>query len=137
MVGQAKVVPGCEHGFLGEQGNVGPAHDAQVHGIQRDHREDGRQQVENVEFDVQQCGYRTGTHAGDNGGAGGQPGVNAFNDKDCCHGGAQGKTAVHGQVREVQYAKRKVDTEGDQPVDQAGFDGAIKGNVTKHGIGSP
>ena len=54
----------------------------------------------------------------------GQPGVDAPDQKDRRDGGAQGKGAVHAQVREVQNGIGDVDAEGDQRVDQTLGQGA-------------
>src|SRR5690606_37214494 len=133
MERQAQVVPGSQYGFFCEQGHVRPAHDAQVHGVERDHGKDGGQQVQNVELYIQDGGYGTGSHAGQHRTAGCQPGIPAFNNQHGGNGGAQGEAAVHRQVGEVEYTKREVDTKGNQAVDQAGFESTVDCNITEHG----
>ena len=65
--GNSQPHDGVQDGRHAQQGNVGAVHDADVDGIEGDHGQNRRQQVQDFELGVQNCGHHAGGKAGGHG----------------------------------------------------------------------
>jgi len=115
-----------------EQGDIGPVHDADVDGIQRNHGEDGCQQVKDLKLGVEQRGDDPGTETGSQCKDQGNKRVDAMCDGHGGNGSAQRQAAVHGEVRKIQDTKRQVDAEDHDAVDKPLFERSQE-SINRHG----
>ncbi|MPN49452.1 hypothetical protein SDC9_197073 [bioreactor metagenome] len=77
VIRQAFGLQDGEDGGVVDQGDVGAAHDAQVDGIQRNHHQDGGQQVHDLQPHIEPAGDDPCNGSGSGGGDGGDERVDA------------------------------------------------------------
>lgn len=100
-IAQAMAEERADHRIGVDERHVRLAHDAQVHGKQRNHRQDRCEQVEDLEAHVEHGGDHAGRSPRRHGDQRRQPGIDARDDQHCGHRGAKRKRAVDGQIRKI------------------------------------
>jgi hypothetical protein len=110
-----------KNGRVVDQRHVRLAHHPQIDRIQRDHHQNAGQQIHDFQRDVEPAGNETGQRPCRHRSSGRQEWIDAARDQHRRHGPAQRKTAVHGQIGEIENAERDQDAERHQTEDQADF----------------
>ena len=127
-VAQAKPLERREHRVGADEGDVRPAHDAQVDRVERDHGEDAGEQVQDAEAQVEERRHQPGERAGGDRDRGGQERIDAVDDQRRRHRGPEREAAVDRQIGEVQDAERQEHAEGDETEHQPDLDRAQEGD---------
>ncbi len=103
---ESKALEARQNRLLGDDGDVRPTHDAQIDRVERDHRQDAGQQVQDAEADVQKCGHQPSEASAYDCRTRGRIRVPAAHDERCAEGCAEREAAVDGQIGKVEDPER-------------------------------
>jgi hypothetical protein len=121
----------ADHRIGIDQRHVRLAHDAQVDGEQRDHRQDRGEQVEDLEAHVEHGGHHAGRSPRRHGDQRRKPGIDARDDQHRGDGRAERERAIDRQIRKIEDAECEVDAERDEGIDQPQLHGSPECNLTQ------
>ena len=116
---EAGELPDGEDRVLLQKRQVCLAHDAQVDGVERDHRQDAGEQGRYPELRAEDARDDAAEHAGDAGREDRGDGVIAGRQQGGGRGGSEREAALDGQVRDVEHAEGQVDADGEQCPEQS------------------
>ena len=131
-VGNAQAADWREHARLPKERHGRPAHDADVHRIERNHGEYAGEQIQHAQMHVEKTGAQAGQAAGGERRGGSGIGVPALDDQ---HGGdcsAEGEAAIDREIGEIEDAECEENPEGDETVDEPDLDRPEDGDQ-RHG----